>query len=83
MGLVELILTNLSQVVVDTITESLSKGLFRRGGCVYYPVIVCFFLFIVFLNILGLFSYVFTPTAHLAVTLGISYSIVMGITVSG
>ena len=61
------------------------KGLFRRGGggCVYYPVIVCFFLFIVFLNILGLFSYVFTPTAHLAVTLGISYSIVMGITVSG
>lgn len=60
------------------------RGIIRRSdGCAYYPVIVCFFLFIVFLNILGLFSYVFTPTAHLVVTLGISYSIVMGITVSG
>lgn len=39
--------------------------------------------FLVFLNIFGLCPYVFTPTTHIIVTLGFSFSIIIGITLSG
>ena len=32
-------------------------------------------------NILGLFPYVFTPTAHIVVTFGLSLSIMIGVTI--
>nr|QJS34687.1 ATP synthase F0 subunit 6 [Tylopathes sp. n. NB-2020] len=52
-------------------------------GLKYFPFIITLFLFIVFLNVLGLFPYVFTPTVHIVVTLGLSFSIVIGVTLAG
>lgn len=52
-------------------------------GLRYFSFIVSLFVFLVFLNILGLCPYVFTPTTHIIVTLGFSFSIVIGVTFSG
>jgi len=52
-------------------------------GLKYFPFIFTLFLFIVLLNVLGLFPYVFTPTVHIIVTLGLSFSIVIGVTLGG
>ena len=54
-----------------------------KAGQKYFPFILCIFLFIVVVNILGLFPYVFTPTAHLVVTFGLSLSIMVAVTISG
>ena len=35
------------------------------------------------LNLLGLFPCVFTPTVHIVVTLGLSFSIIIGVTLAG
>lgn len=52
-------------------------------GLIYFSFIVSLFVFLVFLNILGLCPYVFTPTTHIVNTLGFSFSIVIGVTFSG
>ena len=52
-------------------------------GNKYFPIILTLFIFILVLNVLGLFPYVFTPTAHIAVTFGLSLSIVIGVILLG
>nr|YP_654296.1 ATP synthase F0 subunit 6 [Rhodactis sp. CASIZ 171755]ABF93376.1 ATP synthase F0 subunit 6 [Rhodactis sp. CASIZ 171755] len=52
-------------------------------GLKYFVFIISLFFFIVFLNMLGLFPYVFTPTVHIVVTLGLSFSIIIGVTLAG
>ena len=54
-----------------------------KEGERYYPFIVSLFLFILFLNILGLCPYVFTPTAHVGLTVGFSFSIILALTIRG
>nr|YP_009734553.1 ATP synthase F0 subunit 6 [Microzoanthus occultus]QIB71118.1 ATP synthase F0 subunit 6 [Microzoanthus occultus] len=54
-----------------------------QAGLMYFPFIISLFLFLVFLNVLGLFPYVFTPTVHIIVTMGLSFSIVIGVTLGG
>lgn len=55
----------------------------KKGGSKYFPFIMSLFIFIALLNILGLLPYVFTPTAHLAVTFGLSLSIMIFVTFLG
>lgn len=45
--------------------------------------ILCLFVLVAMLNLLGLFPYVFTPTAHIAMTMGLSVSIVIGVILLG
>nr|WHI93290.1 ATP synthase F0 subunit 6 [Discosoma carlgreni]WHI93310.1 ATP synthase F0 subunit 6 [Rhodactis osculifera] len=52
-------------------------------GLKYFAFTISLFFFIVFLNMLGLFPYVFTPTVHIVVTLGLSFSIIIGVTLAG
>lgn len=54
-----------------------------RIGQKYFPLVLCIFLFIMIVNILGLFPYVFTPTAHIVVTFGLSLSIMVSVTILG
>lgn len=70
----ELIHLNIRFVVHDNLGKTGQK---------YFPFVLCLFLFIVLLNILGLFPYVFTPTAHIIVTFGLSLSIIIGVTLLG
>jgi F-type H+-transporting ATPase subunit a len=53
------------------------------AGQRFFPFVLCLFLFIVVLNVLGLFPYVFTPTVHIIVTFGLSLSIITGVTLLG
>ncbi len=52
-------------------------------GLKYFPFIFSLFFFLVFLNVFGLCPYVFTPTTHIIVTLGFSFSIIIGVTFAG
>ena len=48
-----------------------------------FPLFLVLFLFILILNVAGLFSYIFTPTSHIVLTLGLSNSIVLGAIILG
>ena len=54
-----------------------------RVGLSYFPFLLCLFLFVLLLNFLGLFPYVFAPTAQFILTFGLSSSILLGVTLSG
>ena len=54
-----------------------------KEGAKYFPFVLCLFIFIVLLNVFGLFPYVFTPTVHIIVTFGLSLSILIGVTIIG
>nr|QJS34460.1 ATP synthase F0 subunit 6 [Bathypathes sp. n. 2 NB-2020]QJS34473.1 ATP synthase F0 subunit 6 [Bathypathes sp. n. 3 NB-2020]QJS34486.1 ATP synthase F0 subunit 6 [Bathypathes sp. 1 NB-2020]QJS34620.1 ATP synthase F0 subunit 6 [Stauropathes arctica]WHI93305.1 ATP synthase F0 subunit 6 [Bathypathes alaskensis]WHI93306.1 ATP synthase F0 subunit 6 [Stauropathes sp. CM-2023]WRM53906.1 ATP synthase F0 subunit 6 [Bathypathes sp. 1 YY-2024] len=74
------------QSIIESIYDHLHgvvKDNLGPEGLKYFPFIISLFLFIVFLNVLGLFPYVFTPTVHIVVTLGLSFSIVIGVTLAG
>lgn len=53
------------------------------AGVNYFPLILSLFWFLAVLNIIGLLPYVFTPTAHLVVTFGLSFSIMLSVTLLG
>lgn len=54
-----------------------------KVGQRFFPFVLCLFIFIAMLNILGLFPYLFVPTAQIVITLGISLSIIMAVTLLG
>lgn len=70
----EIIHLNIRSVVHDNLGKTGEK---------YFPFVLCLFIFIVMLNVMGLFPYVFTPTVHIVVTFGLSFSILMGVTLLG
>jgi F0F1-type ATP synthase membrane subunit a len=49
----------------------------------YFPFIFSIFMFVLILNTFGLIPYVFTPTAHMAITFGLSVSIFIGVVILG
>lgn len=80
------LIPNRWQSIIESIYDHLHgvvKDNLGPEGLKYFPFIMSLFLFIVFLNVLGLFPYVFTPTVHIVVTLGLSFSIVIGVTLAG
>nr|QWT29561.1 ATP synthase F0 subunit 6 [Stichopathes sp. SCBUCN-8850]QWT29575.1 ATP synthase F0 subunit 6 [Stichopathes sp. SCBUCN-8849]WAU48127.1 ATP synthase F0 subunit 6 [Cirrhipathes cf. anguina LS-2022] len=80
------LIPNRWQSIIESIYDHLHgvvKDNLGSEGIKYFPFIISLFLFIVFLNVLGLFPYVFTPTVHIVVTLGLSFSIVIGVTLAG
>nr|QJS34661.1 ATP synthase F0 subunit 6 [Stichopathes sp. n. NB-2020] len=80
------LIPNRWQSIVESIYDHLHgvvKDNLGAEGLKYFPFIISLFLFIVFLNVLGLFPYVFTPTVHIVVTLGLSFSIIIGVTLAG
>ena len=61
----------------------LVKNQIGPKGQPYFPAIYSLFLFILFLNLIGLIPYSFTATAHFALTLGFSSTILFGVTLLG
>ena len=53
------------------------------GGERYFPFILGLFVFILIVNLMGLCPYVFTPTAHVGLTVGLSFTIVLALTIRG
>jgi ATP synthase subunit 6 len=71
-SIIEIIYENIYNMVKDNI---------GTVGAKYYPFILTLFLFIGFMNIIGIVPYTFTPTAHIVVTFGMSLSIWLGCTI--
>lgn len=65
---------------VQEIVKSIIPG---RENEKYIPLIINIFLFILLNNILGLIPYSFTTTSHMAITLTISLTIIIGVTFIG
>lgn len=73
-----IVMNHISSHIRNIVHENLGYG-----GSVYYPLILSLFMMIALLNVLGLVPYVFTPTAHLAITFGLSLTIMTYVTVMG
>jgi len=71
------------QAAMESIYNHFGGLVKDNSGEKYFPFVLTLFIFIVCYNILGLFPYVFTVTAHVVVTLGLSCSIIMGVTKGG
>ena len=51
-----------------------------HAGRKYFPFILTLFLLILFMNLLGMVPYSFTPTSHIIVTFGMSLTVFFGVT---
>nr|UKP88362.1 ATP synthase F0 subunit 6 [Veretillum cf. cynomorium ANT74] len=71
------------QEIVYTHFLGLVKDSTANKGTHYFTLIITLFMFIAGLNLLGLFPYVFTPTAHIVITFGLSLSILIAVTILG
>nr|YP_007516985.1 ATP synthase F0 subunit 6 [Chrysaora quinquecirrha]ADY15492.1 ATP synthetase subunit 6 [Chrysaora quinquecirrha] len=74
------------QVIMELVYvhwSGLLKDSLGSKGMKYFPFIVGLFSLFVWLNVLGLFPYVFTVGTHIVVTFGISFSILTVVTILG
>lgn len=65
---------------IEEITTSMLSG---KSNEKYIPLIINIFLFILLNNLIGLIPYSFTTTSHMAITLTLSLSIIIGVTFIG
>jgi F-type H+-transporting ATPase subunit a len=73
----------LAQEALFGFVHNLVNSQLGAARSVFFPAIYSLFLFILFTNLLGLIPYSFCATAHLALTLGLSSTIVLGVTLLG
>jgi F-type H+-transporting ATPase subunit a len=74
------------QTVVEMIYEfvlSLVEEQIGLKGKNYLPLLFTTFIFLLFVNLIGMIPYSFTVTSHLIVTFGLSLSLFIGITIIG
>ncbi len=71
---VEILYIKIEEIVTDMLGKSNVK---------YIPLIFNIFLFILLNNLIGLIPYSFTTTSHIAITLTLSLSIIIGVTFIG
>nr|WOE91066.1 ATP synthase F0 subunit 6 [Cassiopea sp. MKL-2023] len=74
------------QVIIEILYDhwvNLIKDSLTIKGLKYFPFIISLFMLIVFLNLLGLFPYVFTVGTHIIVTFGVSLSVLIAVTILG
>ncbi len=80
------LIPNRWQLIIELVYENIRFTVHENLGKLgqkYFPFVLCIFLFIATMNILGLFPFIFTPTAHIIVTFGLSLSIILAVTLSG
>jgi len=63
--------------------EEIVKDMCGKSGIKYIPFIFNIFIFILLQNVIGLIPYSFTTTSHIAITLTLSLSIIIGVTFIG
>ena len=73
-------------VVIELVHSAIGRMVHDNAGPLgrgHYPFILGLFTYLLIVNVLGLFPYVFTPTAHVALTFGASLTVLIGVTVIG
>lgn len=75
-------LQSLGEVTWQFVHEIVDENVGERGKK-FFPFFLTLFLFILFMNLLGMVPYSFTPTSHLIVTLGMSSVVFLGVVITG
>ena len=73
-------------VVIELVHSAIGRMVHDNAGPLgrgHYPFILGLFTYLLIVNVLGLFPYVFTPTAHVALTFGASLTVLISVTVIG
>jgi F-type H+-transporting ATPase subunit a len=77
---------SLVELIVDFVLNLVNEQIGGLSGNVkqkFFPCILVTFLFLLFCNLQGMIPYSFTVTSHFLITLGLSFSIFIGITLVG
>ena len=62
------------EIVYETV-HGMIKDNMEKEGYRFFPLILTLFIFIAVMNLFGLIPYTFTPTSHIVLTFGLSFSI--------
>nr|YP_009421313.1 ATP synthase F0 subunit 6 [Nemopilema nomurai]ASR75156.1 ATP synthase F0 subunit 6 [Nemopilema nomurai] len=74
------------QLIIEFLYDhwvTLIKDSLGEKGSKYFPFIISLFMLIAWLNVLGLFPYIFTVGTHIIITFGLSFSILLVVTILG
>ncbi len=77
---------SLVELIYDFVLNLVNEQIGGLSGNVkqkFFPCILVTFTFLLFLNLQGMIPYSFTVTSHFLITLGLSFSIFIGITIVG
>lgn len=77
-GRVEIIIEIIYREIAGIVRENIGS----KGGY-YMPMILSIVLLIGVINVLGLLPYVYAPTTQIVITMGLSVTIVLGVTIRG
>lgn len=72
-----------NETMFATILGIVTSQINPTKGQIYFPFMYILFIFILVNNFIGLVPYSFATTSHLLLTLGFSFSIVLGATILG
>ena len=71
------------EISYETIHDMIKENIPGRDGYRFFPFLYTIFIFILIINLFGLIPYTFTPTAHFAITFGLSTSIFLATVIMG
>lgn len=75
-------LQSLAEMMYEFVMGFLQENTSGHGKK-YFPFIFTLFLFILFMNVLGMIPFTFTPTSHIIITFGMAVSVFLGVTLIG
>lgn len=75
-------LQSLAEMMYEFVHAFLDENTHHKGEK-YFSFIFTLFLFILFMNLVGMIPYSFTPTSHIIVTLGLAAAVFIGVTLIG
>jgi F-type H+-transporting ATPase subunit a len=75
-------LQSLGEMMYEFIANMLKENV-GKAGMSYFPLIFTIFIFILFMNLLGMIPYSFTVTSHIAITFAMAFTIFIGVTLIG
>ncbi|MFM9889483.1 MAG: F0F1 ATP synthase subunit A [Rickettsiales bacterium] len=70
---------SLAESMYEFIGTMIDENIGTKGRK-YFPFVLTLFLFILFMNLIGMVPYSFTPTSHIIVTFGMSLVVFLGVT---
>ena len=75
------------QIVLESMYEFVYYNIvsenIKKGGNLYFPILLSVFFFLLFSNLLGMVPYGFTVTSHIIITFSLALAIFIGINIIG
>jgi len=74
---------SLVEMIYDFVLNLVNEQISGKTKQQFFPLILVTFIFLLFCNLQGMIPYSFTVTSHFIITLGLSFSLFIGITILG